>query len=254
MRVSGLKRAHSIGLETFQADAETILPAPTGTCSSNHNLCDGFRLVPPRASCRVCGRAVCLRRESGSREFTKSTEFVTSTRVWLRPIRIAPTKSALQNSNSPMAGRKTFYLVHSVFLYSVLTLSYGSITSGAIGSVCCGSNRGFDAYSWESIAGSAFAVPCEEHHTMFSDQVAYLSFNLTPAASTRAESPSLCFQRKLSGSVSCMQRRHRHALICGATSPQENWCQRVFLRRHGFCRHLRHRRSDAGHRGAEGSW
>ena len=114
-----------------------------------------------------------------------------------------------------MAGRTTFYLVHSAFLYSVLTLSYGSITSGAIGSDCWGSNGGFDAHSWESIAGPAFGVPCEEHHTMFSDQVAYVSFNLTPAASTRAESPSLCFQRKLSGSVSCVQRRHRHALICG---------------------------------------
>jgi hypothetical protein len=113
-----------------------------------------------------------------------------------------------------MAGQKTFYLVHSAFLYSVLTLSYGSITSSAIGSVCWGSNGGVDAHSWESIAGPAFAVPCE-HHTRFSDKIAYVSFNLTPAASTRAESPSLCFQRKLSGSVSCVQRRHRHALVRG---------------------------------------
>jgi len=35
--------------------------------------------------------------ESGSREFMNSTEFATSTRVSLRPIRIAPTKGTLQN-------------------------------------------------------------------------------------------------------------------------------------------------------------
>ena len=154
--------------------------------------------------------------ESGSRELTNSTEFVTSTRVSLRPPRIAPTKSALQNSNLTIGWPKNIYLVHSAFRYSVLTPSRGSVTGSVIGSVCWEATEGkFDAHSWESIAGPAFAVPFSGAFQHVFRQARIHKLQSHASGFNTAGSPSLCFQRKLSGSVSCVQRRHRHALICG---------------------------------------
>jgi hypothetical protein len=97
---------------------------------------------------------------------------------------------------------KNIYLVHSAFLYSVLSPPrFDYKPRDRLGLL--GKQRGeFEAHSWESIAGPAFAVPFEVDHNMSSGKVAYLSFNLTPAASTQQRARGYAFNESFLGRFS----------------------------------------------------
>lgn len=86
------------------------------------------------------------------------------------------------------------HLAHRATLYSVLTLSQGSITSSAIGTTCYGGNGGeFVAHLWESLPNPALTVPFREGRTISSDKIATISFNLTPAASAEQKARAYAF-------------------------------------------------------------
>jgi hypothetical protein len=97
------------------------------------------------------------------------------------------------------------FRARSAFLYSVLTLSYGSITNSVIGSVCYGSNGGqFLAHTVELLPDPlTFVGSSEEHHIiMSSDKIEHLSFHLTPAASTEQRARAYAFDERFLGRFS----------------------------------------------------
>jgi hypothetical protein len=95
------------------------------------------------------------------------------------------------------------HLAHPAFLYSVLTLSHGLITSSVIDSVCWGSNGGeYGAQMWESIPNLAPVAPFQEHHNLSSDKVAHITFDLTPAASAKQRARAYAFNASFLGRFS----------------------------------------------------
>jgi hypothetical protein len=92
------------------------------------------------------------------------------------------------------------HVAHPAFLYSILTLSHGSITSSVMGSSCYGSNGGeFVAHMSETLPGPSFAGPFKEDRNMSSDKVAHITYNLTPAASAEQRVRAYAFDERFLG-------------------------------------------------------
>lgn len=87
------------------------------------------------------------------------------------------------------------FSARSAFLYSVLTLSRGSITNSVIGSVCYGSNGGqFLAHTEELLPNPlTFVGPFQEDRNLSSDKVAHITFDLTPDASAQQRARAYAF-------------------------------------------------------------
>jgi hypothetical protein len=99
---------------------------------------------------------------------------------------------------------RNIYAVHSAVLYSELILSHGSITSSVIGSTCWGGDgREYGASLLELQRNpSSFFGPFREHHSLSSDKIAHLSFELTPAASPEQRARAYAFNASFLGRLS----------------------------------------------------
>jgi hypothetical protein len=95
-------------------------------------------------------------------------------------------------------------VVHSAFVYSVLTLSNGSITSSEIGSVCWGRNGGeYLAHTVELFPNPlTFVGPFQENDNLSSDKVAHKTFELTPAALPEQRARAYAFNLSFLGRFS----------------------------------------------------
>jgi hypothetical protein len=80
-------------------------------------------------------------------------------------------------------------VVHPRFLYSILTLSHGSIAAASIHAVCYhGGGPPFDVNVLEHVASPYFPGPYQEYRHLSLPKVSWIRFELTPAASAEQRS------------------------------------------------------------------